>query len=155
MAFYYLDTSALVKLYVREAGTDRMLELASRAAGNQFAVLALAQVEIRSAIRRRERASEIDSTAADQVLVTFQRHLESKFLRQGVSDSMLDRACDLIDKHGLTAFDGVQLAGYLELRVTSGKHQYIFVSADQELLKAAQLEALPIFDPCYIRPTRN
>lgn len=150
MALYYLDTSALVKLYVREVGTERMLELARRGAGHQLAVLAMAQVEIRSAIRRRERSTELDSTAADQVLATFQRHIESKFLRQAISDSMLDRACGLIDKYGLTAFDGVQLAGYLELQVTSGKRWPIFVSADRELLRAAQLEGVPVFDPSSV-----
>ena len=53
MAFYYLYTSALVKLYVREPGTERMLALAARSSENRLAVLALAQVELRSAVRRR------------------------------------------------------------------------------------------------------
>ena len=41
MALYYLETSALVKLYVREPGTERMLALAARSSENRLAVLAL------------------------------------------------------------------------------------------------------------------
>ena len=150
MALYYLDTSALVKLYVREPGTDRMLQLANRTASNQLAVLALAQVEIWSALRRRERAREISRVAADQVLASFQRHLESKFLRQAVTDAILDEACNLIDKHGLTAFDAIQLAGYFALRTASGKNIPTFVSADRELLHAAEADAVPVMDPSLI-----
>jgi predicted nucleic acid-binding protein len=77
LTLYYLDTSALVKLYVREPGTEQVLRLASRAGDNHLAVLAIAQVEIRSALRRRERAGEIAGTFVIQLLERFQRHLEA------------------------------------------------------------------------------
>jgi uncharacterized protein len=143
-----MDTSALAKLYVRELGTERMLSLASRTASNQLAVLALSQVEIRSAIRRRERSGEISQTIADQLVASFERHLESRFLRQVVTDAILDAACNLIDKHGLTALDAIQLSGYLALRTSSGINVPTFVSADRELLDAAQAESVPVIDPC-------
>jgi len=148
LALYYLDTSALVKLYVREQGSERLLRLASRAQGNQFAVLALAQVEIRSALRRRARAGEIAGTVADQLLEKFQRHLEGVFLRQVLTETILDVACELVDRHGLFALDAIQLAGYFALKAASGIHIPVFVSADRDLLRAAEAEALPIFDPC-------
>jgi predicted nucleic acid-binding protein len=81
---YYLDSSALVKLYIREAGTERMLALAARKAGHQLVVLALAQVELRLAFRRRQRAGEMGDQLADELLAAFQRHLESKFVRQAL-----------------------------------------------------------------------
>ena len=148
MALYYLDTSALVKLYVREPGSEQLLRLASRALGNQLAVLALAQVEIRSALRRRARAGEIEEAIADQLLKRFQRHLEGVFLRQVLNEAMLDVACELVDRQGLFALDAIQLAGYFALKTASGPHIPVFVSADRDLLRAAQAEALPIFDPC-------
>jgi predicted nucleic acid-binding protein len=150
LALYYLDTSALVKLYVREHGTERMLQLTSRTASNQLAVLALAQVEIRSALRRRERVGEISRAVVDQLLASFQRHVESKFLRQAITDAILDEACDLIDRRGLTAFDAIQLAGYFALKTTSGKNIPTFVSADRDLLHAAEAEAVPVMDPSII-----
>jgi uncharacterized protein len=147
LALYYLDTSALVKLYVRERGTEEMLRLANRTTGNQLAVLSLAQVEIRSTIRRRERAGEIASTIVVQLLESFQRHLEGVFLRQVLTEAILDIACEMVDRHSLFALDAVQLAGYLALRTSSGPNVPIFVSADRDLLRAAESEAVPIFDP--------
>ena len=57
MALYYLETSALVKLYVRERGSERMLGLATGSEAHLFAILAVAQVEFHSAVRRRQRDS--------------------------------------------------------------------------------------------------
>ena len=125
-----------------------MLHLASRAAGNQLAVLALAQVEIRSALRRRARSGEIASTVADQLLDSFQRHLEGVFVRQGLTEAVLDVACTLVDTHGLYALDAIQLAGYLALRTTCGGSVPVFVSADRALLAAAEAESIPVLDPC-------
>ena len=97
MALYYLETSALVKLYVREQGTDRLLELAARANENRLAILALARVEFRSAVRRRERNGEIAARIAVQLLELFQKHLEARFLTQPINDFVLDMADGLVD----------------------------------------------------------
>ena len=80
MALYYLETSALVKLYVREPGTERLLQIASNASQNRLAVLALSVDEARSAIRRRQRAGDIDPKAAALVLDRLQYLMEGRFL---------------------------------------------------------------------------
>ena len=148
MAIYYVDTSALAKLYVRESGTERMLQLASRSAQNQLAVLALAQVEIRSTLRRRARAGEIDNSVAEHVLEIFQNHLQSRFLRQVMNEAILDFASALVDKHNLYTLDALQLAGYWVLKTSTGGIETVFVSADRDLLRAAEAEGIPNLDPC-------
>lgn len=148
MGLYYLDTSALVKLYVREPGTEQVLRLVSRTASNQLAVLALAQVEIRSALRRRERAGEIAGTVVTHLLERFQRHMEAVFLKQVITEATFDVACELVDRHGLFSFDAVQLAGYLALRTSAGTNTPVFVSADRHLLEAAEAESASVLDPC-------
>jgi len=59
LALYYLETSALVKLYVYESGTERLVSLAASDAGHRFAILSLAQVEFRRqyAVNRGEGSS--------------------------------------------------------------------------------------------------
>ncbi len=89
MAFYYLETSALVKLYVREPGTERVLALATRSSENRLAILDLSQVELRSAIRRRERAGDIPTLAANELLATFKGHIEARFVIQKITDFVL------------------------------------------------------------------
>ena len=148
MAFYYLDTSALVKLYVREPGTERLLALAARSSETRLAILALAQVELRSAVRRRERTGEIPSPVASQLLETFRRHVEGRFLVQMVTDFVLDRSCALVDSYALRAFDAVQLAGYMVLKSAGGPDVPVFVCSDQELLSAAEREGALVLDPC-------
>lgn len=147
MALYYLETSALVKLYVQEPGTEHMLSLASSRAGHRFAILSLAQVEFRSALRRRERDGQIPESDADQMIESFQRHAEGRFMVERFSDFLLDVASMLIDRHGVKAYDAMQLAGYLTLRAKSDIDIPIFVCADRKLLDAAQREGSPTLDP--------
>ncbi len=147
MAFYYLETSALVKLYVRESGTERVLALANRTSENRLAILGLTQVEFRSAVRRRERNAEIPPLIATQLLETFKRHLETRFVSQTINDFVLDVASALVDRHALRAYDAVQLAGYVALRGSTGADVPVFVCSDHALLEAARLEGIPILDP--------
>ena len=147
MALYYLDTSALVKLYVHEAGTEQLLRLVSRRANHRFAVLTITQVEFRSAIRKRERAGDIDNSVATDLANRFERHLETKFLRQVVNDSVLETATKLIDRYPLRAYDAIQLAGCLILKAASGKDEPVFICSDRQLLEAAECEGLSSMDP--------
>ncbi len=147
MALYYLETSALVKLYVREPGTESLLALAGRSAENRLAVLSLTQVELRSAVRRRERNGEIPSLVAAQLLELFSRHMEGRFITQAVTDFVLDIASTLVDRYWLRAYDAVQLAGYVALRNSSGADLPVFVCSDKDLLAAALQEGIPTLDP--------
>lgn len=148
MALYYLETSALVKLYVYEPGTERLLGLTASDAGHRFAILSLAQVEFRAAIRRRQRAGEISGSEADELIESFRQHSEGKFLIQSFSDSLLDVAFALIDGYALKGYDAMQLAGYLLLRSISGTEEPTFVCADKALLLSARNEGCPVMDPC-------
>jgi predicted nucleic acid-binding protein len=147
LALYYLETSALVKLYVYELGTERLLAVTASDAGHRFAILSLAQVEFRAAIRRRQRGGEIPDYVADELIESFRRHSEGKFLIQSFSDSLLDVALALVDSYALKGYDAVQLAGYLMLRSIAGTEEPTFVCADRVLLSAARKEGCPVLDP--------
>lgn len=146
MTLYFLDTSALVKLYVAKPGTDGILPRISDRPENRFAVLALATVEIRSAIRRRQRAGDIDAEVATAILQNVQSHMETGFLRQAVNETVIDTALAMIDRYTLRAFDAIQLAGCLVLCGIGGQ-AFTFVCSDRRLLEAARSEELSVFDP--------
>jgi len=148
VALYYLETSALVKLYVYEPGTEYLVGLTTSAARNRFAILSLAQVEFRAAIRRQQRGGEISGSGADLLIESFREHSEGRFLVQPFTDSLLDVAMALIDGYPLKGFDAMQLAGYLVLRSISGADEPVFVCADKTLLSAARNEGCPILNPC-------
>jgi predicted nucleic acid-binding protein len=146
LAFYFLDTSALVKLYVQEPGTDRLLPLVSAQPENRFAVLAISVVELRSAIRRRQRAGDIDADAALAVLETVQSHMQTRFIRQAINDSVIDIALEMIDRYALRAYDAIQLAGCLSLCAITTE-AFTFVCSDQRLVEAARSEQLRVLNP--------
>ncbi len=130
-----------------EPGTDRLLRLASHVSENRFAVLAISPVEARSAIRRRERAGDIDPKTAALIMDRLRQHLETRFLRQPLNDAVLDGALEIIDRYALRAYDAIQLAGCLALKTAVGTESPTFVCSDQQLLDAARSELLAVLDP--------
>lgn len=147
MALCYLETSALVKLYIRESGTHRLLELAAPAAHNRLVILMLTQVEFRSAIKRRENAAEIPARIAIQLTETFSQHLASRFITLPVTNFMLGLASEFVDCYSLRAYDAIQLGGCASLKGSSPNDVPIFVCADQVLLAAAKQEGMTVLDP--------
>jgi predicted nucleic acid-binding protein len=90
---------------------------------------------------------EIPDSAADELVESFRRHAEGKFLIQSFSDTLFDVALALIDSYPLRGYDAVQLAGYLVLRSISGAEEPTFVCADRVLISAARNEGCPVLDP--------
>ena len=146
MAFYFLETSALVKLYVQEPGSDRLLSLVSVQPANRFAVLTISAVELRSAIRRRQREGDIDADAADEIVESVQGHMETRFIRQAINDNVIDTALEMIDRYALRAYDAVQLAGCLVVCAINAE-AFTFVCSDRRLVDAARSEKLKVLDP--------
>lgn len=146
MVNVYLDTSALVKLYIEETGTERVLAAVDAAEGAQVIITDISRVESRSAIRRRERASDVSGTEANQVLKQIERDVSSFFLVQPTSSALLEEALRLIDRYPLRAYDAVQLAGCLIVR-DSLSGPVTFVCADAQLCQAAEQEGLTTLNP--------
>ncbi len=146
MSVYYLDTSALVKLYVREPGTEQMLRLADPAGGHALALLGLTRVEFRSAVRQRERAGDVAHDIADNLIDSMDEHLANFFLVQPLTDLVIEEAAALLDRHALKAYDAVQLAGCIMLRARLGRHA-TFVCSDRQLVRAAEDEGMIVLDP--------
>lgn len=136
----------MAKLYVREPGTEEMVRLANSATRNELAVLTLARVEMRSAIRRRERTGDILAGAATEIIEKLTRHLESLYLIQPVTEAVIAEAAGIVDRHLLKAYDAIQLAGCISLRDSSAAPT-VFVCADLQLVNAAEKEGVTVLNP--------
>lgn len=150
MGLRYLETSALVKLYIVEGGTPAMVRMASPLADHVLAVLALSRVECVAAIRRRLREGDLEQSAAESVERQLDRHMAFRFLIQPVTDRVLDEAVALLRRQPLRGFDALQLAGFLVLVSMSRSDPSdppLFVSADERLLAAARAEAVAVQNP--------
>ena len=146
MALLYLDTSALVKLYINEPGTERMKELASRGSGNRVAICSITQVELHAAIQRRRREGGLDDEEVGLAIELFNARLETDLLRCPVDDRTLNRAAELTSRHPLRGYDATQLAACLVLE-TRMDESPTFVCSDRTLLTAAEAEGLSVLDP--------
>ena len=123
-----------------------MIRLVETTDDNRKLVSSIAPVEVRSAIRRRERAGEINSDDADLALNDLSSEM-LRFVEQPVSPTVLELARQVIDRHFLRALDAIHLATCLVARNTLRATDVCFVASDSELLKAAKIENLPILNP--------
>ena len=145
LAILYLDTSALLKLFIRESGTDVMIGLAV-SPDNRLAISSLAPVELRSAVRRRQRSGDLPKLIAEKLLDYFDSTLAEKFLQQPVTDAVISESFLLIDRHALRALDAIQLASCKVLQYSLSSSAR-FICSDLNLIEAAQSERLECFDP--------
>ena len=146
MTSVYLDTSALIKLYIEEDGTEHVAGVTEGAVDGRVAILDLTPLEARSAVRRREREGDIAGADADRVLRQIEDDVSSLFLVQPSTSAVMEEAARLIDRHPLKAYDALQLAGCLVFR-DGMPGAVTFVCADTRLCEAACQEGLAALNP--------
>ena len=146
MSFYFLEATAFVKLFVREAGTDALISLMESVEDNRKLISASTPLEIYAAIRRRERAGDItheDAVAALSVL-----RLESaRMVQQPLNPAVLEAARQLLDRTSLRWPDTLQLGSAAVARDMFQGTEVIFVSASAQMLEAARAEGFHALDP--------
>ena len=150
MAAYFLESSALVKKYIRERGSDLVAGLIAGETGEGVYISRLATVEVTSALARLARGGSLSETELAAALATFRRDVESVFWVVPVTPSLLDRAAALAELHALRAYDAVQLAAVLRVnaqRQAREASEVTFVSSDKELNEAAMSEGVQVLDP--------
>ena len=154
----YLDTSALVKLYVEEEGSEDVDEAVRNA--SRVATSSVAYPEARATFARLERDEDLTPEQHRAAVAD----LDEDWERLGVLDLTrnLSRFWGrLAQKHGLRGFDAVHLGSAVAVRVASelrreadrrragseGTVEEVFFHAyDQRLKKAARHE-LRVYEP--------
>jgi uncharacterized protein len=142
MSSYFLDTSALVKRYHIEQGTAKVKPLFDDAE-NTLYISELALVESASAFQRRKNRGEMSTQAMSDALEKFDGDAINYLVVIGISRDLIERAKSLVLQHGLRTLDALQLAAALSLK----PRVPVFVSADANLLSAAQANGLESLNP--------
>lgn len=103
----YLDTSALVKLYIREQGTDDVKRLVSGADFTGISLIALA--ESNAALARAVNAKGITRRTGEKAV---QMLLEQwpRYVKIPVNEKVVTRAAELAWNLGLRGYDAIHLA---------------------------------------------
>lgn len=129
----YLDTSALVKLYVQEAGSAEVRQAIARA--DLVATSLIAYVEVRSAFARKHRMADIDDAALKRHKREFEQGW-NQLDRLPVDATTIRRAGDLAEQHRLKAYDALHLATADLMEVTL-RSSVSFACFDDALNRAA------------------
>jgi predicted nucleic acid-binding protein len=131
----YLDSSSLVKLYVKESDSELVRALVVDAAVVATSVVAYA--ETRSAIARRRRERLLTPAQSSAVVRQFDADW-STFLVIDATDALGRSAGGLADRFGLRGFDAVHLASFEHLLGRVEDDDVHFSSADVRLTRAAK-----------------
>ena len=141
----FADTSALLKRYVEEQGTEAVEQILQRA--SDLIVSALTLVEAMSALRRRNVAGELatkDYQSVREDLLVDLADMEWV----PIDERTLTAAVHLVEVRGLRTLDSLQLACAL------ASAPDLFLCADRVLLAAAAREGLSVLDPATSVPQR-
>jgi predicted nucleic acid-binding protein len=134
---YYLDTSALVKRYVREPGSATVRSLFRRK--RSIAVSRIAYAELAAAVARAWRAGALDETERDDILRAAEQDFRTSEVVE-VRAALVRRVPDLVVRAPLRGYDAVHVASALALK---NRGMVVdFWSADDRLLDAARSEGL-------------
>lgn len=129
----YLDTSALAKWYLNEAGSEQFAAWIAEQDDTHISTLTV--TEFRCLLARRERMKELGSSSAQQIFATFEHDLEQGFLiLHEVQNDDVVMARQLIDRLAnlpLRTLDSMHLA------IAKRMNAEALASADKVMLEAA------------------
>ncbi len=141
---FYIDSSAIVKLYIDEVGSERVRDIAFSEENNIF-ISKITGAEVVAAFSRRRRMKDITEEDYEQIHSDFLLDFTSLFIKSEVTDSVVFRAIELAKNRALRGYDAVQLATALIL-IAEINDGMIFICADGDLNGAAKTEGLIVED---------
>lgn len=135
----YLDASAVVKLYVDEAGTPTVS--ARVAAAEAVATALVTYAEVRAALARHRRDGALSAVTLRRAV----RELDREWGAYNVltlTETLVRSAGGLAERHALRGYDAVQLAAALALQAAGAGVE--FCAFDTRLNRAARRERLMV-----------
>jgi len=140
LVILYCDTSALIKLLIREPQSDQMQEVCSRA--EAIAVCRITWAEAMAGLARRQREDPASGNDLEQARQHLIEAWQSLTIVE-VSQKLVETAGRFADAFSLRAYTSVQLAAAHELQATTDV-PVTFACFDRRLNQAAQLLQLAV-----------
>ena len=130
----YLDTSSLVKLYVREPGSEAVARLVDSA--TVVATSSIAYTETRAALARRRREHSLRPAGFASAKRAFEAEWP-KYFSVEVTSTLCRQAGEFAERYRLRAYDSVHLAAFADVAREAGVRDTRFSSFDDALNRAA------------------
>jgi predicted nucleic acid-binding protein len=150
MATYYLDSSALVKRYVAEAGSSNVQVITSPAARHLPLTSRITVVEVIGAFARRRREAALALSDYHDAVRAFRYDTFTQYRRVEVDATVTEIAGELVERYPLRAYDAVQLASAIAVNRVLQRlviSPVRFLSSDDRLVTAARAEGLAAENP--------
>lgn len=136
----FFDTSALIKNYIQESGSDRVDSLLSEA--EIIYVSSILEIETVSTFKR----LQIEKAITENEYKILKREFETDynyFITADLTINVIEKAKTVIEKYYLKSLDAIHLAAATLL---ADEIDY-FICCDEKLLKAAEKEGIKIINP--------
>lgn len=133
----FCDASALVKLYIVEAGSTELKRYMAKTEVEAVAVCRIAWTEAHAALSRRAREVPKDALFIDRAKAALAKDWP-RFVIIEINQELVARAGEYADTFALRGYDSIQLAAAFETGRISGL-PICFASFDTRLNKAAKL----------------
>lgn len=143
-----MDSSAVVRRYFDEAGSDWVRAVTDPDSGQVIYVATPTIVEVIGAISRAEkRQRRLSSVDADLLIRDFRYDWEHQYRVVRLTPEVIAQAVTVGRGHALRGYDAIQLASALALQLELGSEITLqFASGDKELNEAADREGLTVID---------
>lgn len=144
----FLDTSAIVKIYHHEKGTEKFTEFLEKISEELFLTTSdITKIELHSVLLKRYRDKEISQKNLLEVFKLFDKDFKKYniiFIDQTIKNIALSMLDSLGMKYGLRTLDSLQLSS----AVFSNNYSKIdyFISSDKKLLNTAK-EFFQVLNP--------
>lgn len=140
----YLDTSALIKLYIEEPQSEQVVQAVRHA--NAIVTSALAYPETRATLTRAKRERRLSQADYQQALTKFLEDWEQTGII-AAHDAIMTTAGTLAEQHALRRTDAVHLASALSIAdaFASTPRTFFFLVFDRPLVRGAQREHLAMY----------
>lgn len=139
MRHLFFDTSALVKRYYDEPGTELVDSLVTDD-DTKVILTSIAVIETVSAFRRKYNREDIGDAVLDDLLASFFEEALSDFPILPTEESLLANSFDLVLNDDLRTLDSLQLSAAVS--VSKDVEDMVFVCADGELVSVAKSKGL-------------
>ena len=142
---YFFDTSALVKVYHNENGTEKVLSIYS---GNEKIMISeLARIEFYSSIYRKYRMREVDLETLNLIIEKFNydtaHRYEVLYFSPGVTEQALNFLSEFGETKGIRVLDSLQLS-FFKFHC---EQEDIFVCADTKFANIVKEENIKVIVP--------
>lgn len=142
MKFYFFDTSALVKRYHSEGGTESIDKIFSED-DRAIVISNISITEMVSALNRKKEENIISKEDLDTALSKFFHDAIRDFVVLELDEDCIKGSITLVLKRNLRTLDSLQLAVALGLK----ELKPVFVCADKKLISVAEKEGLKAVNP--------